>query len=124
MGQRPADAAAQPEPAGVDVGRTQRQSRIPARSDPADGAGWDVIDRRFSGSEILLELRAGDGERLWVEAGSRVRHLSLGDRVSVSLRDIDTVAFTRRGAGASEAAGSSTSPAATTDTGRPSRSAR
>lgn len=65
----------------------------------ADGAAsrdsWQVIDRRFSGSEILLELRSGDGERLWVEAGSRVRHLALGDRVSVSLRDVETVAFGR-----------------------------
>jgi ABC-type Fe3+/spermidine/putrescine transport system ATPase subunit len=63
---------------------------------PADGSAWEVIDRRFSGSEILLELRASDGQRLWVEAGSRVRHLGLGDRVSVQLRDIETVAFGRR----------------------------
>jgi iron(III) transport system ATP-binding protein len=61
-----------------------------------DGAGWEVTDRRFSGSEILLELRASDGERLWVEAGSRVRHLGHGDRVRVSLRDVETVAFGRR----------------------------
>ena len=67
---------------------------------PADAGGWDVIDRRFSGSEILLELRAADGERLWVEAGSRVRHLGLGDRVNVALRDVETVAFARRGQGA------------------------
>lgn len=64
---------------------------------PADGSAWEVIDRRFSGSEILLELRAQDGQRLWVEAGSRVRHLGLGDRVAVRLRDIETVAFGRRG---------------------------
>jgi iron(III) transport system ATP-binding protein len=63
---------------------------------PASADGWEVIDRRFSGSEILLELRAADGQRLWVEASSRVRHLSLGDRVSVTLRDIETVAFGRR----------------------------
>ena len=65
---------------------------------PASTAGWEVIDRRFSGSEILLELRAADGERLWVEAGSRVRHLGLGDHVSVVLRDVETVAFGRKGA--------------------------
>jgi len=64
---------------------------------PADVSAWEVIDRRFSGSEILLELRARDGERLWVEAGSRVRHLGLGDQVAVRLRDIETVAFGRRG---------------------------
>jgi iron(III) transport system ATP-binding protein len=63
---------------------------------PADGSAWKVIDRRFSGSEILLELQASDGQRLWVEAGSRVRHLGLGDRVAVRLRDIETVAFGRR----------------------------
>ncbi|MEX1295293.1 MAG: ABC transporter ATP-binding protein [Candidatus Limnocylindrales bacterium] len=63
---------------------------------PADGAGWEVIARRFSGSEILLEVRATDGQRLWVEAGSRVRHLGIGDRVAVSLREIETVAFGRR----------------------------
>jgi iron(III) transport system ATP-binding protein len=66
---------------------------------PASGDGWEVIDRRFSGSEILLELRAADGERLWVEAGSRVRHLGLGDHVVVTLREVETVAFGRRGPG-------------------------
>jgi iron(III) transport system ATP-binding protein len=66
---------------------------------PGDGTGeaWAVIDRRFSGSEILLELRADDGERIWVEAASRVRHASVGDRVSVVLREVETVAFGRRG---------------------------
>ncbi len=67
-----------------------------AQDRPASPASWEVIDRRFSGSEILLELRAPDGERLWVEAGSRVRHLSLGDRVAVTLRAVETVAFGRR----------------------------
>jgi hypothetical protein len=62
----------------------------------ASADGWRVIDRRFSGSEILLELLARDGERLWVEAGSRVRHLGLGDRVRVRLRDVETVAFGRK----------------------------
>jgi iron(III) transport system ATP-binding protein len=57
---------------------------------------WLVIDRRFSGSEILLEVRSDDGERLWVEAGSRVRHVDLGDRVSIALRVVETVAFGRR----------------------------
>ena len=55
-----------------------------------------VIDRRFSGSEILLELRSDDGEQLWVEAGSRVRHLGLGDRVAVALKETETVAFGRQ----------------------------
>lgn len=67
----------------------------PAEADAAES--WIVIDRRFSGSEILLEVRSGDGERLWVEAGTRVRHLDLGDRVSIDLRVDETVAFGRRG---------------------------
>ncbi|MFV2062736.1 MAG: ABC transporter ATP-binding protein [Chloroflexota bacterium] len=65
---------------------------------PSSADGWEVIDRRFSGSEILLELRSGDGERLWVEAGGRVRHLGLGDRVEVELKDVETVAFGRHSA--------------------------
>ena len=63
---------------------------------PATGAAWEIIARRFSGSEILLEVRAADGQRLWVEAGGRVRHLGIGDNVSVTLREIETVAFGRR----------------------------
>ena len=70
---------------------------------PAGDGGWEVIARRFSGSEILLEVRATDGERLWVEAGSRVRHLSIGDHVQVTLREIETVAFGRRSPGVAEA---------------------
>ena len=70
---------------------------------PADGDGWEVIARRFSGSEILLEVRAVDGERLWVEAGGRVRHLGIGDRVRVSVREIETVAFGRRSAEGADA---------------------
>jgi len=79
---------------------------------PASTAGWEVIDRRFSGSEILLELRAADGERLWVEAGSRVRHLGLGDHVSVVLRDIETVAFGRKGAADARSPREAAAPAA------------
>ena len=79
---------------------------------PASPDGWEVIDRRFSGSEILLELRSDDGEQLWVEAGSRVRHLGLGDRVSVTLREVETVAFGRRGP--------SPAGSAVVDVGRPS----
>jgi iron(III) transport system ATP-binding protein len=71
-----------------------------AIEEAADGAAtadaWQVIERRFSGSEILLGLRSNDGEQLWVEAGSRVRHLAAGDRVRVTLRDVETVAFVRR----------------------------
>jgi iron(III) transport system ATP-binding protein len=77
--------------------RPEHFSIVEAPDGPASPDGWEVIDRRFSGSEILLELRSDDGDQLWVEAGSRVRHLGLGDRVAVSLREVETVAFGRRG---------------------------
>ena len=41
--------------------------------------------------------RPPDGDRLWVEAGERVRHLTLGDRVELRLRAVETVAFGRHG---------------------------
>jgi iron(III) transport system ATP-binding protein len=70
--------------------------RVQLGLDDDAGRGWEVMDRRFSGSEILLELQSSDGERIWVEAGDRIRHLGLGDRVSVRVRDVETVAFGRR----------------------------
>ncbi len=76
--------------------RPEHFSIAEAPDGPASADGWVVIDRRFSGSEILLELRSADGERLWVEAGSSVRHLSLGDSVRVRVREVETVAFGRR----------------------------
>lgn len=93
-----------PEPTGhgLVLLRPEHFSIVEAPDGPADGDGWEVIARRFSGSEILLEIRATDGQRLWVEAGSRVRHLGIGDRVKVELRDIETVAFGRRSTDASE----------------------
>jgi iron(III) transport system ATP-binding protein len=60
---------------------------------PADPAAWRVLGRRFTGAEILYEVVAPDGERLWVEAGPAVRRLRVGDSVSLHLRDIETVAF-------------------------------
>jgi iron(III) transport system ATP-binding protein len=60
---------------------------------PASADTWQVIGRRFSGSEILLEVRAEDGQRVWVEAGGQVRRLAIGDRVELHLRDVETVAF-------------------------------
>jgi iron(III) transport system ATP-binding protein len=83
---------------GLCLLRPEHFSIEEAPDGPASATGWQVTDRRFSGSEILLELRATDGERLWVEAGSRVRHLGLGDFVRVELRDVETVAFVRRAA--------------------------
>jgi iron(III) transport system ATP-binding protein len=91
----------------ADGGATDRYAAPPARGAAAGSAaeavpgaswveGWEVVRRSFSGSEILLEVRAADGERIWVEAGDRVRNLGIGDRVALRLRAIETVAFGRR----------------------------
>ena len=60
---------------------------------PAEAGAWRVLGRRFTGAEILYEVAARDGERLWVEAGPLVRRLRVGDWVSLHLRDVETVAF-------------------------------
>jgi iron(III) transport system ATP-binding protein len=60
---------------------------------PLSGDTWEIVSRQFSGSEILLQVRAGDGERVWVEAGDQVRRLAVGDRVELVLRSVETVAF-------------------------------
>jgi iron(III) transport system ATP-binding protein len=60
---------------------------------PATAGAWRVLGRRFTGAEILYEVVAVDGERLWVEAGPSVRRLRVGDWVSLHLRDVETVAF-------------------------------
>jgi iron(III) transport system ATP-binding protein len=87
-----------PEGAALCLLRPEHFSVVEAPDGPADEDGWEVTDRRFSGSEILLEVRATDGERLWVEAGDRIRHLGLRDRVLVRVRDVETVAFGRHAA--------------------------
>ncbi len=76
--------------------RPEHFAIVEAPDGPASNDSWEVIARRFSGSEILLEIRAPDGQRLWVQAGSRVRHLAIGDHVQVTMREIETVAFGRR----------------------------
>ncbi|HUG46780.1 MAG TPA: ABC transporter ATP-binding protein [Candidatus Limnocylindria bacterium] len=64
-----------------------------AADGPAGPDRWRVIDRRFSGAELLYELEATDGQRIWCEAGRQVRRLTVGDYVRVSLRQVETVAF-------------------------------
>ena len=59
----------------------------------ADAGAWRVLRRRFTGTEILYEVVAPDGQRLWVEAGPAVRRLRLGDAVNLRLRDVETVMF-------------------------------
>ena len=66
---------------------------------PADAGSWRVLRRRFAGTEILYEVAAPDGERLWVEAGPGVRRLRVGDSVLLRLRQVETVAFAARHSG-------------------------
>jgi hypothetical protein len=75
-----------------------------APNGPARGETWRIVRRRFAGAEILLEVEASDGLRVWCEAGPQVRRLRLGDNVSVRLRDVGTVAFAPRRAAASRPA--------------------
>jgi iron(III) transport system ATP-binding protein len=60
---------------------------------PTSPGAWRVVARRFTGSEILLELAAPDGHRIWTVGGPHVRRLRLGDAVSVALRHVETVGF-------------------------------
>ena len=66
---------------------------VEAPDGPADTGSWHILRRRFAGTEILYEVAAADGQRLWVEAGPGVRRLRVGDSVLLRLRDIETVAF-------------------------------
>jgi iron(III) transport system ATP-binding protein len=75
------------------VVRPEHVELAEAADGPADGDAWRIVRRRFAGSEILLEVEARDGLRLWCEAGPQVRRLRLGDNVSIRLREVDTVAF-------------------------------
>ncbi|HET9456666.1 MAG TPA: ABC transporter ATP-binding protein [Candidatus Limnocylindrales bacterium] len=70
-----------------------------AADGPAESGAWLVVRRRFAGSEILLEVEATDGLRLWCEAGPAVRRLRIGDSVRLRLRDVETVAFRPTGHG-------------------------
>jgi iron(III) transport system ATP-binding protein len=80
---------------GLVVVRPEHLDVIEAADGPADPDSWRVARRRFAGTEILYEVVASDGERLWVEAGPSVRRLRVGDWVRLHLRDAETVAFPR-----------------------------
>jgi iron(III) transport system ATP-binding protein len=92
-----------PRPADGDHGRAvvrpEHVDLAEAADGPADPGSWRVVGRRFTGSEILYEVVAGDGLRLWVEAGPAVRRLRVGDAVTLQLRDVETVVFPEDGAG-------------------------
>jgi iron(III) transport system ATP-binding protein len=85
--------AAHPGGGAMVVLRPEHFEITEAPDGPIGGSRWRVIDRRFSGAELLLELQAPDGMRLWCEAGQHVRRLTIGDTVDVHLRDVETVAF-------------------------------
>jgi iron(III) transport system ATP-binding protein len=78
---------------GLLVLRPEHFDVLEAPDGPAEAGAWRVLRRRFTGSEILYEVAAEDGERLWVEAGHAVRRLRVGDAVNLHLRDVETVAF-------------------------------
>jgi len=86
-------AERQPEGRALAVLRPEHFETSEAPDGPADAGSWRVIDRRFSGAELLLEVQSNDGLRLWCEAGPQVRRLTVGDLVNLRLRDIETVAF-------------------------------
>ena len=81
---------------GLVVLRPEHVDVLEAPDGPADAGAWRVLRRRFTGTEILYEVGAPDGDRLWVEAGHAVRRLRLGDAVTLRLRDVETVAFPAR----------------------------
>jgi iron(III) transport system ATP-binding protein len=90
-----------PEGRAIAVIRPEHLELDEAPDGDARGDAWRIVRRRFAGSEILLEVQARDGLRVWCEAGPHVRRLRLGDSVSVRLREIETVAFSPvRGAAA------------------------
>ncbi len=91
---------------GLVVLRPEHLEVQEAPDGPASGTAWRVLRRRFAGTEILYEVAAQDGERLWVEAGHAVRRLRLGDAVDLRLREIETVFFPAGPSGESRQRGS------------------
>ncbi len=85
--------AARAEGRGLVVLRPEHLDVVEAPDGGADPAAWHVVRRRFAGTEILYEVVAADGGRIWVEAGPGVRRLRVGDQVLLRLREIETVAF-------------------------------
>jgi iron(III) transport system ATP-binding protein len=89
----PANGRIWPDGRALVVLRPEHFDALEASNAPADTSLWRVIDRRFSGAELLLEVQSEDGLRLWCEAGRQVRRLSVGDTIELRLRDVETVAF-------------------------------
>ncbi|CAN5723992.1 ABC transporter ATP-binding protein [soil metagenome] len=90
--------ADRPEGRALVVLRPEHFDVDEAPDGPARGDTWQVMARRFAGSELLYLLAAPDGEQLWAEAGPQARRLSIGDNVRLTLRDVETVSFVPRSA--------------------------
>jgi iron(III) transport system ATP-binding protein len=84
---------ARPAGRALVVIRPEHFDVVEAPDGPANARSWRVLRRRFAGTEILYEVAAADGQRLWVEAGAGVRRLRVGDSVLLRLREVETVAF-------------------------------
>jgi iron(III) transport system ATP-binding protein len=82
-----------PEGSAIVVIRPEHLELDEAPDGGASPDAWRIVRRRFAGSEILLEIEASDGLRVWCEAGPHVRRLRLGDRVAVRMREVETVGF-------------------------------
>jgi iron(III) transport system ATP-binding protein len=71
-----------------------RPVAMPGDDDGAAPAGRGrILARRFAGAELHYEIEMDAGLRLWVEAGPSARLLKVGDDVALSLRHVETVAF-------------------------------
>ncbi|CAN5541805.1 ABC transporter ATP-binding protein [soil metagenome] len=86
-------AGPRPEGGAMVLLRPEHLELTESPDGPADAGSWRVLGRRFAGSEILLEVGAPDGTRVWCSAGPQVRRLRVGDSVQVRLRGVETVAF-------------------------------
>ncbi len=90
--------ALQPSGRALVVLRPEHFEASEAPDGPAGAGLWRIVDRRFSGAELLFDVLSHDGLRLWCEAGRQVRRLTLGDSIELTLRDdIETVAFAATG---------------------------
>jgi iron(III) transport system ATP-binding protein len=94
-------------PEHVELDPWPEDGRLPAAgaAEWVDGHGARpvrarILARRFAGAELHFEVETDAGLCLWVEAGPAARLLRLGDAVALSLRPVETVAFTGGGAGA------------------------
>ena len=65
----------------------------PAADPTAVGVAGRIAGRRFAGAELHYEIVLDGDLRVWVEAGAAARHLTVGDRVRLAMRPVETVGF-------------------------------